>query len=57
MQEFLLAFVAVLYFTVFALLWGDDTADEKQKQVGFFFLGFFFGGRGMQIIHSFWFAH
>lgn len=41
MQEFLLAFVAVLYFTVFALLWGDDTADEKQKQVGFFFLVFY----------------
>lgn len=53
MQELLLAYVAVLYFTVFAFLWSDDTADEKQKQVGFFF----FGGRGMQVIHSFWFAH
>lgn len=40
MQEFLLASVAVLYFTVFALLWGDDTADEKQKQVFFFVLFF-----------------
>lgn len=44
MQEFLLASVAVLYFTVFALLWGDDTADEKQKQVFFFCFVFLEGG-------------